>query len=524
MTARAMFSPSTGISATRNGNASAFLAALKFWPLAAIALLAVAVQIHWGVNTDTSWNITLAEKVLDGLRPDVDFIEINPPLSFLLYLPPTLAARLTGATPEFMVDLFCFIGAGLSLWLAGAILAAGGLVTRAAGMRLAIIAGVALLLLPARAFDEREHIALIACLPCLAAIAVWAAAGRVAPLLSLVAGLGAALALSIKPHFALFVLPPVVYLGRRAGWRALVTHIEPYVAVAGVALYWGAIAIWCPAFLERAAPIVRDIYLPVRLPLATLWRDPTFIVWIALGALLLCAARRRLNEPLVAVPALASIGAMAAYLIQGKFWPYQGYPVVALLALALGPVVLEGLAELRQARYPIARAALAVGAALSLWLAGFWLSLNFDRSELEQVVAAIGPHPTMLAISPDIGTGHPLARRVHGVWVGSTFGLWITHMTLGALARGAGEATARKYEGYLELDRRMLVDDIVGKRPDAILIAGGPWLAWAQSHADVAAALAPYRLKATADGVMVFMREDAAQPGPALPQDRLPPT
>jgi hypothetical protein len=65
----------------------------------------------------------------------------------------------------------------------------------------------------------------------------------------------------------------------------------------------------------------------------------------------------------------------------------------------------------------------------------------------------------------------------------------------------------------------MLVADIVNKRPDAILVAGSPWLAWARSNPDVAAALAPYRLLATADDVMVFTRE-AAPREPAPSSDR----
>jgi hypothetical protein len=256
------------------------------------------------------------------------------------------------------------------------------------------------------------------------------------------------------------------------------------------------------------------------MPLATLLHDPTSILWIVLGVLLACAGRGRLSEPLIAVPALSSIGAMAAYLIQGKLWPYQGYPIAALLALALGPLVLENLATLRQSRYPLARVAVAVAFAAAMGIAGFWLSLDFDRSELERVVSGISPHPTVLAISPNIGTGHPLVRRVHGVWVGSTFGLWITHMSLRALAQNPSEAEARKYEGYLRLDRQMLVADIVENKPDAILIAGAPWLAWARSQADVAAALAPYRLRATADDVMVFTREDAAPQAPDTSPDR----
>src|SRR5579863_2984947 len=106
------------------------------WSLAAIVLLAVLVQVDLGVSTDGSWYITLAEKMLAGQRPNVDFIEINPPLSFLLYVPPTLAAQWVGVTPEFMVDLFCFVCAGLNLWLAGAILRRGGVIAGSAGATL----------------------------------------------------------------------------------------------------------------------------------------------------------------------------------------------------------------------------------------------------------------------------------------------------------------------------------------------------------------------------------------------------
>ena len=63
-----------------------------FWLISAIVLASIALQIHLGVNPDTSWNITLAEKVLDGERPNIDFFEINPPMSYFIYVAPTLAA------------------------------------------------------------------------------------------------------------------------------------------------------------------------------------------------------------------------------------------------------------------------------------------------------------------------------------------------------------------------------------------------------------------------------------------------
>ena len=492
-------------------NASGFRA-VHAWPLAAIVLLAVGEQILLGVNTDVSWNITLAERVLDGQRPYIDFIEINPPSSFLLCLIPTLAARLTGLTPEFMVDVLCFAAAGASLALAAAILVESGVIARAAGARLAFVGAAAMLLLPADAFAQREDVALIASLPCLAALAVWASRAQVAPVLSALAGIGAGVAMSIKPHFALFFAPPFIYLIWGIGWRAAL-RIELIVALVVLTLYWVAVAAYFPAFFERAAPMARDIYLPVRRPLSALLTDPTCILWFVLGALLVLAAWKRLAEPLIAVPALASLGAMAAFVIQGKLWPYQGYPAIALAGLALGPLALEGLADIDAAHDARLRQAIALGCATALALAGFWLSSRVDKPALARAVATIGSHPRLLAIGSDIAIGHPLTREVRGVWVGSLSGLWVTDMSSHALEQGrVGEEARARYEDYLRFDRERLVADIVGQKPDAILIAGDQWLAWTKRHTDVAASLANYHWRATADEVMVYSRNAAAPP------------
>jgi hypothetical protein len=476
------------------------------WLLAAITMLALAVQIRYGVKTDVSWNITLAEKVLDGQRPNIDFFEINPPLSYLLYAPPALAARLTGTSPEFMVDLFCFLCAAVSLGLAGLTLIRSGVVTREAIARFAIVGAATLLLLPAQTFGQREHIAVMASLPCLAALATWAARRRFDLWLSVVAGFGAGVAMAIKPPFALFFLLNLFFLAVRAGWRALFLRVELYVALAVVVFYWIGVALWCPAFFDFTAPIVRDIYLPVRRPLIAFLCDPNLAVWLAVCVVFIFAFGKRLNEPLIATPALASLGAMGAYLIQGKLWVYQGYPALAFAALALGPPVLESLAGMREAIDASMRMIVAAASVAFLTLGGFWFEANADKRELERAVAAIAPHPKLLTIGADISIGHPLTRRIQGVWVGSTFGLWITDMSSLALEHDPPLEEARRYQDYLRFDRETLVADIVNKKPDAILIASNAWLGWANRHADVAAALADYQLRETADDVMVYAR------------------
>ncbi|HXW21242.1 MAG TPA: hypothetical protein VEK35_12110 [Roseiarcus sp.] len=478
--------------------------------IAATALIGLLAQVHWGVNTDTSWNITLAEKVLAGQRPGVDFFEINPPLSYLLYLPAVLAARLAGVRAELMVDLLCFLGAGLSLWLSGEILRRAGLIDRASGARLAVVAAIAVILLPSGAFNEREHIALLASLPCLAALATLASDRRVEPALSSLAGLGAGLAMSIKPHFALFFLPCLVYVAGRNGWRKAAFEIGAYVALAILALYWIAAAIWAPAYFAFVAPIVRDIYIPDRKPLEALLADPSLFIWACLIALLPLIARRRLAEPLLAIPALASVGAMAAYVLQGKLWPYQAYPAIALAALAIGPIAVEKAASPGPSRKIWLRLAAAQAVAGLLLLAGYWLALRIDRTDLEKAIAAIAAHPTILAISPDIETGHPLTRRVHGRWVGGAYGPWITQLSQRALERHPGAKDAQKLEAYMRFDRERLVADILTNKPDVILVANEDWMAWARAHPDVEAALEEYDFTQRVDDTIVYARAKAS--------------
>ncbi|HYC25524.1 MAG TPA: hypothetical protein VEC58_05750, partial [Roseiarcus sp.] len=466
------------------------------------AAIAVATQSRWGVCSDTSWFLTVGEQALAGKAPYVDILEVNPPASILLYLPALAAARLMGASPEFMVDLLCFASIAASVMLAGAIAIRGGLLRDGGVSILAAYAAAALLVLPAHAFDERDHIAVIVGLPCLAALAARAGGGKVEMLLAVAAGLGAGVAVSIKPHFALLFAPNALYLARRAGWRAVLAAPEPYVALAVVGFYWAATVLWFPAFFHSAASLLRDIYVPSRLDLAALVADPLFFAWLGAIALVAITARRRLIEPLIAVPTLASLGAMSGFLVQGKDFPYQAYPALALALIALGAAAL-GWRERRPGP-------LILGCVIAIILSPAYLSLarSDAHPELEQVVGSLAAHPKIIAIAGGgIGIGHPLTRRVDGLWVGRLCSLWITDLGSRALLRdGLDDADKARYRRYLSFDREALVADIVANKPDVVLVAGDQWKSWAFSHPDVAAALADYAPYGEADGVTVFAR------------------
>jgi hypothetical protein len=531
-----------------------------------IALAAIA-QIHWGTIADVSWLITVGERVLDGQKSYVDFIEVNPPASILLYLPPILLARLVGCSPELMVALFGFIGVAANLALCAAILARASIAAELGWTGLALAAFI-FFLLPGHTFNQRDPIALVAGLPLLAAFAARASSKSVDRTHAVLAGIGTGIMVSIKPHYALIVLTTAPYLVWRLKRAVLTQWIELYVAAAVGAAYLAIVVLFFPAFLTRILPLASEVYLPDRMSFADLLSHSEVRLWFAFAILLILLGRRRLRDPIVAIPALASCGALACFLIQGKGWPYQMYPALALMvlasgfalrrtiraptiallsfnicgvawavalafgqtfdatsaivlfALALGVTAFVGrrtpaLSGLPERLAPLAGAALA-GAAMAL------MTFGLDHSALSRALARLPPHPRLLEISGNVGVGHPLVREIGGVWLQSVCSLWITNSVGKLIAADPDNlALAQKLAPYLEMDRDMLVADIQRRRPDAILITKwGADRAWQDPK--VSAALADYRFFASdgnpnPDGeIKIYARQDLIGLRPGL--------
>ena len=302
---------------------------------ATIGLAAIALQLRYGLLGDVSWLITLDEKWLDGATPYLDFIEINPPASLMLYWPAVALARLIGVAPEFTVAAFGFVSIAASLGVSAAILSRAGLAERIGpvGFGLAL---AALAILPGQSFDERDQLAVLYGLPFLALAAARVANGAVDPPLALLAGLGAGAMAIIKPPYALVALAVMPYLIRRLGFRATLICPELYVAAAAGLIYVALVAHYFPHYVETVLPLGVALYAPIREPLLALLTGPGALIIFVLGVATTRIAGRDLAAPLVAVPALGALGALAAFLVQGKGWLYQIYPALTLMTLAAG--------------------------------------------------------------------------------------------------------------------------------------------------------------------------------------------
>lgn len=486
----------------------------RWLPLAFIVVLAVVLRQILVANTDVSWDLTMADKVLDGQRLYVDVIEVNPPATMFLYLMPALLGRLSGLPAEFFVDLLVFLAVGLSLWYSGRILHKGGTIEATDGWLLATVAATVLLVLPAQTFGEREHIAVIAFLPMLAACAVRARGRAVDPMSAVVAGICGGIVVIIKPHFAaaiIFASAAAAVYAR--SWRP-VFALENWIAAGLLAAYAAVVVIAFPQFVHDVLPMVMAVYVPVKadfLRLIVRFATPLWVAALLLIALLKRGAMFKFPYGLLLA---ASAGFSISYYVQQKGWSYHSYPMLALALIALALAFFD-----RWHRRPsesgadrIKRLASALAAALIAGTTFLWMNFALDFSALAAPIRAIKPHPKILAISGDIAVGHPLTRAVQGTWVSRVSALWITAGVILRRKNGTLDPqTNARLEAYAARDRAMLTQDIARHRPDVILVdqalQGFDWLAWANSYRALAAQLKPYRQDRTIDGILILRRE-----------------
>ena len=145
--------------------------------LVAIVAVGAGAELATRPRSDIGFLLYAAGQVLDGARPYVDIIEINPPLILALNLPAALLARAIGA-PDVLLYRAMVTGALLgalafSGWCLRRSLDGGGALRR----RVMLLLAFALFLAAGEDFGQREHLLVALALPYLL-LAVGRAKGR----------------------------------------------------------------------------------------------------------------------------------------------------------------------------------------------------------------------------------------------------------------------------------------------------------------------------------------------------------
>jgi hypothetical protein len=480
------------------------------WALAAIVAFALIERAFIETAPDVSWLLTLGERMLAGERPYVDFIEVNPPASIYLYLPALLLSRVSGLTPEFLVGLLVFAGVGASLFFSARLLIRNGLIEEKTAWCLASAFAVVLLVLPAATFAQREHIALISFLLFLAVALLRADGKTVAWHSAVIAGVGAALTVIIKPHFVF----PVVFAASAAAlvarsWRPIFA-IENWISAALALFYGAAVVVFYPVFVYEWIPIIAEVYVALKASVFDLLTLGAIPFWF--GALLVIFALKRrevLATPYILLIASA-LGFLVSFFAQQKGLQYHSYPMLALIFAGAIVALFDRADVVRKERLTLPAAAISVA---GLMFATFsWYAVSVNSQALASPIRAAGiSNPVILNISGGglVGMGFPLTRQLNGVWASRTCGQWISSGVLGAKRKGVDAATAARLDGYMQRDRAMLIEDIRSKKPDIILVdrIRYDWYQWAQSHAALARELENYRTLKEVDSVLILRRK-----------------
>jgi hypothetical protein len=481
-----------------------------------VAVFAAAVLLRQALpfNVDASWWLTVSERMLDGQRLYVDFLETNPPAASSVYLLGVILARVTGVRPEVTTDALIFALIAASLTLTWRILQHSSLNRRAAGSALAVWAAVLLGVLPMYDFGQREHLALIAMLPALGVCILRGDREAVSTTAVLIAGLSAAMTMNFKPYFAFAIgFSILAAAGQARDWRVLFAP-ENWIAAALVVLHGICTFVFYPEYFTIVYPLVRDVYVLLKAPFLALLATSAMAVWAAsvLIVLALQNQQRKLDTAPIVVLA-ASFGFAVAFLVQGKGWGYHAYPMVALGLMAVGCAI----AAIDQERVTSWRLHAAAGfATAALFVkACMWLNASVDVRQIEDQVARLGPHPKILMLSAAAVIGYPMVRTLKGTWVSRQEALWVREIVRRSLIDHSIDAqTAARLDVYVDRERAGLIEDFKRQPPDVILIdnQNSDWGRWAYADPEISALLKPYTSVQTIEGIDILQRTSKAPP------------
>ena len=501
-------------------------AIVAYAPALALLLVGVGLQFITVPNDDVAWLLTIAERLLAGARPDVDFIEFNPPASYLTFVPASLVSHLMGVTPEAAMVVMMTALVVTCVVASGAILGRAGLIERWQMPGLAAASFFVLFIFSYGSFfAQREHIALTVMLPMLSAYAARSCARSPSRLGAVLSGIGGGISCCIKPYFALGLIVPFLYVlwrKRKDGASVAAAIFSPeHIATGLVAVFYvAAIVAFFPEFIRNTLPMVLTVYVPVREPLWAMLTGPRVTAFVMMSAALVPLGISKNRSPVPIVGFLSALGFLAAMFVQGRVWFDHAFPALALVMLVTGWMIAERMGDLGRAQtrrlltlVVVAICALpAIGLTLELDLVWFRAARR-DQILADELRPMLPEHPKVLAISQQNAFAS-VALALHGTWVGSTYFQIISANADSQLAkRHLDPATRATLSRYSKFDSRFLAEDIRFRRPDVILVDGNQNAHWASLQPEVSAALSHYRELRRIDqvSVLVLEHDDASQ-------------
>ena len=507
--------------------------------LALILALVLATDLRSPEKDDVAWLLYVARKWLAGQHLYSDLVEVNPPLIVWLYAVPAWVATSLSVPPKWVaVPSFAAMVLGAAWWTASVLQHRAEIFARR--VPIFSLIGSILLILPGVEFGQREHLMVASLLPYLAALAIWMQGGSLSRRHEIIIGVVAGLGCALKPTFAIALVLPEIY-----GWlrgRPFL-HPAPFAGAAAALIYAGGIALFCPAYLDRAVPLAWALYGGTDTPVPELINSASsLLIGIAVLCLIWSASYRRrsiqlnankrpLVDALFVVLTCFAVGATMAYFLAGKNWFYHRIPAIVAIVLALVLWVVDAMpamlrASTRETRRRGFACALLAGLALLDFAHGQvklmqpWIAQAVEPSlstevRLEKIIRHEHAR-TYLAFSEWIGLGFPVVDNTGVVWTSRFDSMWALR---GELWRARHDGRDPKAWPI----RKWVASDFVRGCPDIVVVDSRSGINFVgvlvASDATFAKAWSHYHEIAAFDGLRVLKRQSAdCGPGKSLPR------
>ncbi len=312
--------------------------------LAAIVLLGWNTQNHLLMNSDVSWFMHAADRLLSGGTYAKDYFEVNPPLTIYLSIPPVLLAKSLGLENQLASRIYIFVIGLVSLFVCHRLL--GHIVSQTNktfhAVFLLVLAAI-YFMMPLSDLGQREHLLVMLTMPYFLLAASRIEAYQPVTLrLALVTGIMAGIGFAIKPFFYAPFIMVECYLATSRRSRASRMRTETIAVLCVLAAYIAVIGLFHRDYLTDILPFITQYYYQSyssSLSLLIFNHNTYFIVLAILTSIL--SLQKSDQQVLLNILMCATIGFFISYLMQRTHWYYHIYPMLALSTLLIAMSLSE---------------------------------------------------------------------------------------------------------------------------------------------------------------------------------------
>ncbi len=311
----------------------------KFFLLLSIVfVLGSGFILNQFISGDAYWILHIAERLLDGQKAYVDFIEVNPPLIIWMTSIPVWLANIFEIDPEITFKLFLLGMTLISLYLIWIVLVKAQTYAK---KTILFTATLVLVIFPNDLFGQREHIMLVLALPYIFTVYARSKNVKLSQTHLVFSSVLAALGICIKPYFVLIPGILELYLLYKLRTNTF-KRIEPYILVFVGLSYLVSIFIFTPEYVNDIVPYLSQVYqagtgatlIPLVVTSATL-------ISLVLTIIYIIQKYHTHVDELYTVICLAAFANYLSYIVQLKGWLNHLYPSNAMIFILAAGLAVE---------------------------------------------------------------------------------------------------------------------------------------------------------------------------------------